>query len=52
MGRTRAGNISLNKQPGLLSISSALVRCGAQVTEGEEGNEEGAKGQDGIGELN
>lgn len=29
MGRTRAGYISLNKQPGLLSVSSALERRGS-----------------------
>lgn len=41
MGRTRTGNTGSNKQPGLLSVSGALVRRGAQVREGEEKNEEG-----------
>lgn len=44
MGRTRAGNTGANKQPGLLSVRGALVRCGAQVREGEKGNEEGGGG--------
>lgn len=52
MGRTRGGNISLNKQPGLLSVRSALVRRGAQVREGEERNQERLEGQDEAGELN
>lgn len=34
MGRTRGGNAGTNKQPGLLSVRSALVRSGAQVREG------------------
>lgn len=52
MGRTRAGNIGSNKQPGLLSVRSALVRSGAQVREGEERNEEGVEGQHRARELN
>lgn len=43
MGRTRAGNISLNKQPGLLSVRSALVRCRAQVRGG--GGEKWGRGE-------
>lgn len=39
MGRTRAGNTGANKQPGLLSVRSALARSGAQVR-GEGGREE------------
>lgn len=53
MGRTRAGNTGSNKQPGLLSVRSALVRSGAQVGEGEEErNEERVEGQRKASELN
>lgn len=44
MGRTRGANIGSNKQPGLLSVRSALVKSGAQVKKGEERNEEGKHG--------
>lgn len=33
MGRTRTGNVGTNKQPGLLSVRSALAQSGAQVRE-------------------
>lgn len=45
MGRTRTGNVGMNKQPGLLSVRSALAQSGAQVREGVEE-------QHGAGELN
>lgn len=38
-GARNEGDTGMNKQPGLLSVRNALVRCGAQVREGRGGHE-------------
>lgn len=51
MGETHKGDTGMNKQPGLLSVRNALVRCGAQVREGREERNDG-KGEHEARELN
>lgn len=49
MGRTRAGNTGANKQPGLLSVRSALVRSQVRGEGGRgEGGERGGGGDGGT----
>lgn len=48
MEQTLAGDTGVNKQPGLLSVRSALVRCGAQVREGRKERNEGRTWSQGI----
>lgn len=46
MEQTQAGDTGVNKQPGLLSVRSTLVRCGAQVREGRKERNGGGGGME------
>lgn len=46
MEQTHAGDTGVNKQPGLLSVRSALARWGAQVREERKERNDGGGGVD------